>query len=174
MSVDFNKLNEQALSPQSMHLYAHYNYNIPLSTGQYANIVFHYIDDLYESFDWFVSASVSDYENAFYTNQEQRVFDEYSDEGVTGRSGIEGLVVIYRVIKWFIEHKMEDNETIKVVGYNKRGDAYKYLERLGFKSYTEVDYSRIHGEYTIRNMFLTKTPVKKNKQKTYLDRLLQE
>lgn len=52
---------------------------------------------------------------------------------ITGRCGIEGLIQAYRIIKWFITNRLPNDFELRIHGYDKRGSAYRYLTRLGFK-----------------------------------------
>ena len=58
---------------------------------------------------------------------------EISKHKINGRCGLEGLVVAFRLLKWFIENRLPEGFRLKIHGEGKRGRAYKYVERLGFK-----------------------------------------
>lgn len=60
-----------------------------------------------------------------------------TEDNINGKCGLEGLSKAYKLIKWFIDNKLKDGQFLKVHGYNKRGKAYRYLQRLGF----HVDYT---------------------------------
>ena len=70
---------------------------------------------------------------------------------ITGRCGIEGLVRAYRIIKWFIEHRLPDNCRVIVQGYDKKGSAYRYLTRLGF----EIDVHEMFYSFFKKSYFYT-------------------
>jgi hypothetical protein len=104
--------------------YTAYKFHEPLSSGQVVGVYFH--------------LTRSDMFNLAVTIQDSKEkCDAWLDSGdtskETGKCGLEGLATSYRLLKWFITNRLEDGYKIKINGYNKRGRAYKFVERLGFK-----------------------------------------
>lgn len=100
-------------------------YHHELSNGQVLGIYFHRIS----SSMYNCAVTIRD------TEQDCINWLDYPSMNIsTGKCGLEGLVVAYRVLRWFINNKIHKGMSIRVHGTGKRGRAYQYLERLGFRA----------------------------------------
>lgn len=118
-----------------------------LKSGQYAFLSFYKFPTYISEFNYNVFLMITDDVTLlmkyiiFSKDEDTDLIDDldidcYSPDAIQGGSGLEGLRFALESIKEFMDG-CPSGTAIEVEGFEKRGRAYRYLERIGFQIYHE-------------------------------------
>lgn len=113
-----------------------YSYFEELSNGQILAVYFQEVD--YFTFNCAICIMDSKEDCVKWCGGETDKHD------INGRCGLEGLALAYRILKWFIQNRLPEYYKLRIHGVGKRGRAYKYVERLGFKQTVKTSEDSVY------------------------------